>query len=334
MNENWRDEQLLTTHEELHEGVAYHVDLSDIENLVKKAQDLDDEAAKQLTVYQNHMNDVDEQLWRQLEERDGKIVDTNDYIVALAMKDDEKMKTICYRYFNEHRALRRQWRLEKRSTTAGLEEERDPHPESKEEREEERQTVVDSKQRSENEIKKLKSQRTQRRIQSRSSAAAASTEQPELPPKPTRAVPIPPGQGQEVETTLQQKTPKTPSKPVLSPRLRLDSHNFHIKPNRKSDHYYEKQLLQEMMQRSYIKYHPTSGYSTATPEMKRVYDGYEVYNFDDVMNPWKPVEDSDYNATMLQELLAIGYHYAPTFFDTMKQQKLDHLRKQNWEEEQ
>eukprot|EP00971_Amphidinium_carterae_P045102 887366-Amphidinium_carterae.1 len=89
-----------------------------------------------------------------------------------------------------------------------------------------------------------------------------------------------------------------------------------------------------MIQRSYIKLHPTSGYSTATPEIKRVYDGFEIYNFNDLTNPRKPMEDSDYKATTLQQLLAISYHYAPTFFDTMKQQKLDHLRRQNWEEEQ
>eukprot|EP00971_Amphidinium_carterae_P330056 6462909-Amphidinium_carterae.2 len=75
-----------------------------------------------------------------------------------------------------------------------------------------------------------------------------------------------------------------------------------------------------MIQGSYIKFHQTSGYSTASPEIKRVYDGFEIYNFNDMTNPRRPVEDSDYKPTTLQ-LLAISYHYAPTFFDTKKQQK-------------
>eukprot|EP00971_Amphidinium_carterae_P141714 2807476-Amphidinium_carterae.1 len=47
------------------------------------------------------------------------------------------------------------------------------------------------------------------------------------------------------------------------------------------------------------------------------------------MNPRRPVDDqdSDYTATTLQQLLAISYHYAPTFFDTVKLQKLDELRR-------
>eukprot|EP00971_Amphidinium_carterae_P104626 2071979-Amphidinium_carterae.2 len=51
--------------------------------------------------------------------------------------------------------------------------------------------------------------------------------------------------------------------------------------------------MQEMMQRSYITSHPTSGYKTATKEIKR----------------------------------------APDFFNTLKLQRLDYLRQLGWEEE-
>eukprot|EP00971_Amphidinium_carterae_P095749 1894967-Amphidinium_carterae.2 len=156
---------------------------------------------------------------------------------------------------------------------------------------------------------------------------------------PTRPPPIPAGQ-QQVEDSLQMKNtgkteniPNTPSKPILSPRRQLDSNNFHVKLNKKSDHYYEKMILQEMVQRSYIKFHPTTGYHRATEEIQRFYDGFEIYNFNDKANPRRPVEDSDYAPTTMQQLLAISY-YAPTFFDTMKLQKLDNLRRLEWSEVQ
>eukprot|EP00971_Amphidinium_carterae_P308076 6122741-Amphidinium_carterae.1 len=47
--------------------------------------------------YFYYMEDgLDEQLWRQLEERDGKLTETDDYITALGERDDTKMKTIYY----------------------------------------------------------------------------------------------------------------------------------------------------------------------------------------------------------------------------------------------
>eukprot|EP00971_Amphidinium_carterae_P044776 880818-Amphidinium_carterae.1 len=93
-----------------------------------------------------------------------------------------------------------------------------------------------------------------------------------------------------------------------------------------------------MVQRSYIKYHPTSGCKTAIPEMKRVYDGFEVYNYRYRRNPRRPIEtdarEDDNKPMELQQLLGISLHYAPNFFNTMRHQRLDNLRHQGWEEAQ
>eukprot|EP00971_Amphidinium_carterae_P026124 515198-Amphidinium_carterae.2 len=47
------------------------------------------------------------------------------------------------------------------------------------------------------------------------------------------------------------------------------------------DSYYERRLLQEMIQASYIKFHPTTRYHRATREIRRFYDGFQIYNFND-----------------------------------------------------
>eukprot|EP00971_Amphidinium_carterae_P008256 163058-Amphidinium_carterae.2 len=111
-----------------------------------------------------------------------------------------------------------------------------------------------------------------------------------------------------------------------------------VRKDKTTDYYYEKMLMQEMIQQSYIKYHPTSGYKTATPEMKRVYDGFEVFNYHKERNPrgatTTNAKDEDWKHMGLTQLLGISLHYAPTFFNTMKIQQLDNLRQQGWEEEQ
>eukprot|EP00971_Amphidinium_carterae_P267280 5301918-Amphidinium_carterae.2 len=77
-----------------------------------------------------------------------------------------------------------------------------------------------------------------------------------------------------------------------------------------------------MRHASYVKYHYTSGYHRATPEIKWYDEGFQIYNFNDKCNPQQPVDEDDNRATTLQQLLAITYHYAPHFFDAMKEQEL------------
>eukprot|EP00971_Amphidinium_carterae_P348233 6490395-Amphidinium_carterae.1 len=130
--------------------------------------------------------------------------------------------------------------------------------------------------------------RDQEREQQAAGAAAASSARTTLPfrltgtnmepPRPIRPAPTPQRELDEMEKN-KKTIPKTPSLPAISPRLRLDSKNFKNDETQRPDSYYEKMLFQELMQRSYITHHPTSGYSKATKEIKRVYDGFELNNY-------------------------------------------------------
>eukprot|EP00971_Amphidinium_carterae_P117235 2322351-Amphidinium_carterae.1 len=45
------------------------------------------------------------------------------------------------------------------------------------------------------------------------------------------------------------------------------------------DAYYEKKLFDELRQRRYILQHPTSQYRTTSPEIKRIYEGFETEDY-------------------------------------------------------
>eukprot|EP00971_Amphidinium_carterae_P290092 5759848-Amphidinium_carterae.1 len=98
---------------ELHEGVLYYMELKEIEDVMKKAREDDEEANRMLEIHQMDMNILETKIWKQLEDRDGKIDDNEDYITACRDRDEEKMKKICYKYFEGHKShneLRRQWK--------------------------------------------------------------------------------------------------------------------------------------------------------------------------------------------------------------------------------
>eukprot|EP00971_Amphidinium_carterae_P121455 2405115-Amphidinium_carterae.1 len=84
---------------------------------------------------------------------------------------------------------------------------------------------------------------------------------PKTPPKLNRAVPIP----------ARDQVPSTPAQGVqeISPRLRLEPKNFKNDQVPREDSYYEKKILEELRQRSYITEHPTSQYHQSTDEIKR-----------------------------------------------------------------
>eukprot|EP00971_Amphidinium_carterae_P279021 5538977-Amphidinium_carterae.3 len=62
------------------------------------------------------MKRLEELLWQQLEERDGKMIETEDYIRAFEERDEAKMKIVCYNFFKALRALQHQWRKQQVET--------------------------------------------------------------------------------------------------------------------------------------------------------------------------------------------------------------------------
>eukprot|EP00971_Amphidinium_carterae_P002054 40683-Amphidinium_carterae.1 len=91
--------------------------------------------------------------------------------------------------------------------------------------------------------------------------------------------------------------------------------------------------------------HPTSQYKSSTPEIRRIYDGFE--NNDYVAEKGKirremhvrgredeELEECVNTTTLLQRLLMMSLHYAPEFFKTITTQNRDDLRAQHYPEEQ
>eukprot|EP00971_Amphidinium_carterae_P119255 2362291-Amphidinium_carterae.1 len=68
MKEHYNDENLISVAQELHARVLYYMEL-----VLKKAQEDDQAANRKLEIYQMDMNFLEQKLWRQLEDRDGKI---------------------------------------------------------------------------------------------------------------------------------------------------------------------------------------------------------------------------------------------------------------------
>eukprot|EP00971_Amphidinium_carterae_P017314 341423-Amphidinium_carterae.4 len=92
------------------------------------------------------------------------------------------------------------------------------------------------------------------------------------PPMPTRPAPMP--KHDRVQATPEGRVPL-----AISPRLRLEPKNFKNDKSQKEDSYYEKKIFAELRQRNYITGHPTSQYKTSSPEIKRVYDGFDKHDY-------------------------------------------------------
>eukprot|EP00971_Amphidinium_carterae_P112393 2226001-Amphidinium_carterae.1 len=56
------------------------------------------------------------------------------------------------------------------------------------------------------------------------------------------------------------------------------------------DAYYEKKLFDELRKRSYILQHPTSQYRITSPEIKRIYDGFETEDYIEIQKKKKTKE--------------------------------------------
>eukprot|EP00971_Amphidinium_carterae_P200570 3980207-Amphidinium_carterae.1 len=90
---------------------------------------------------------------------------------------------------------------------------------------------------------------------------------------PSRAPPLP----------SSERVPATPAPqpevPGLSPRLQLKAENFKNERGKTDDSHYEKKLFDEIRQRSYLIHHPTSQYNSASPEIRRIYDGFVTEDY-------------------------------------------------------
>eukprot|EP00971_Amphidinium_carterae_P222566 4417476-Amphidinium_carterae.2 len=156
---------------------------------------------------------------------------------------------------------------------------------------------------------------------------------------PTRPAPLPPG----------QQVPATPARlpevPGLSPRLRLVPENFKNEKRQKEDTYYEKKFFDELRQKSYITLHPTSQYTSSTPEIRRIYDGFENNDYladlrkrrreiHQTRREGQELEECINATTLMQRLLTMSLHYAPDFFKTITMQNRDDLRAREYPEQQ
>eukprot|EP00971_Amphidinium_carterae_P042238 829787-Amphidinium_carterae.4 len=266
MHLNYVDEKRLTSSHELHEGVLYYMNIEEIDDLLRRSQRGEPEAARKMQVHYTDMSFLEQCVQKQLEDRQGEIEESEEFITALNDKDDMKLKNLSYKYFEELRELRRQWKISK------IEEDNRKKEEIRKamhRQEEDRQNK--KSEREEQEVAAAASSTPKARsaaLPLQPSAASASMQ----PRKPMRRPPPVPLSQQLKNTMDNKRTPETPLVPLLSPRLRLHSHNFKHEKNKKTDAYYEKMLMQEIIQRSYIKHHPTSGYKTSTKEIRRVYE--------------------------------------------------------------
>eukprot|EP00971_Amphidinium_carterae_P209488 4155638-Amphidinium_carterae.1 len=262
MYEYFHDEHLISNVQSLHEGVLFWWELDDITELEERAHGKNDpEAKEEYEKYLAENGQLETILRQDYESAHGKLEEIDEYQQALQDKDSDKLKQIIHQYASDIRERKLVWKDKKIIK------------ENKRKDKYRRQLLQEQEER-------LKKQRTK---QSESTSAAATAVRPEVqghmpfnaknktqePPMPKRPAPIPAG----------QRVPATPSllldMPGLSPRLRLVPENFKNEKGRKDDSYYEKKFFDELRQKSYITMHPTSQYKSSTPEIRRIYDGFE-----------------------------------------------------------
>eukprot|EP00971_Amphidinium_carterae_P322420 6408050-Amphidinium_carterae.1 len=269
MHDYFNDDNGINNALSLHEGVLYWMDLDDIKELEARARGGDDpEATQEYKRYLEENIKLDTMLRQDYEKEHGKLEDIEEYQQALADKQTDALREIVYEYAKDVRERKLAWR------DARIIEE------NKKKDKHRRELLREQAEEEERQKKKR-----QRDHEGAASAAAAVREELKTPmtffnakdnepPKPTRPPPV---------LKAQQQTPPTPAQlppvPGLSPRLCLVPENFKNEKGQKEDSYYEKKLFDELRQRSYMQQHPTSQYQTSTPEIKRIYDGFEYEDY-------------------------------------------------------
>eukprot|EP00971_Amphidinium_carterae_P319186 6344386-Amphidinium_carterae.1 len=216
--------------------------LEDVKDLLKRSQRGEPEASKRMENYYIDMNILEQVLRKKLEDNHGKIEDTEEFSTAIRNKEDMKLKGMVYKFMEQMRELRVQWR------DAQIEEDN-------------RTTTRRRRRRATEEKERTRTRWT------RSSSSTEYTES-EGDIITFHADSDRYDNGTKEAYMSGKRSPATPSAQQLSPRLRLDSHNFKTVKNHHDNAYYEKQIMQEMLQRSYIAQHPLSGYKTTTTEIK------------------------------------------------------------------
>eukprot|EP00971_Amphidinium_carterae_P296855 5897317-Amphidinium_carterae.1 len=264
MYDYFYDENDINSVQALHEGVLYWMNKDEIKNMetrVSRALSKDDpEAEKQYKWYLEENRKLEKNLREEYEKYHGAFEDGEDYQQALQDKDREAIKSIIFEYAAGVRERKLQWREYKI-----IENDKQKEAWKKEVLREQAEKAAEE-------------QRTREGTTAAAASAASTTRidknyDKENPPKPIRPAPLP----------SQDRVPATPApepQPAqLSPRIQLKAENFKNKPGIKDDGYYEKRLFDEIRQRSYILQHPTSQYITSSPEIKRIYEGFETEDY-------------------------------------------------------
>eukprot|EP00971_Amphidinium_carterae_P180871 3587932-Amphidinium_carterae.3 len=192
MKLNYIDENLFTSAQELHEGVLYYMSIEEIDDLLKRSGEEEEEAHKKMEAHYTDMSFLatGRQRWKDRREQrvhysaqqQGRRQVEGDH---LQIEEDNRKKE------DIRKALQRE------------EEEEDRQNKKRERDEQEAATTASSTPKAKSTV-----------LPFQPSAASASTE----PPMRTRPPPVP--RSQQLENTMgYKKTPATPSVPLLSPRL-------------------------------------------------------------------------------------------------------------------
>eukprot|EP00971_Amphidinium_carterae_P104627 2071979-Amphidinium_carterae.3 len=197
---HYMDENVLTSAQELHEGVLYYM-------------------SRKMEAHYTDMNFLEQSVQKQLEGNQGEVEENEEFITALDNKDDAKLKERSYKYFGE---LRRQWKISK----------------TKEDNRK-KEDIRKALQREEEDRQNKKRERDEQEAATATSTMSSSSEYGTKEAYATSTIPTESTAGEYYrQQEVLKKTPATPSVPVLSPRLRLDSHNSKIRSDKKTDAYY------------------------------------------------------------------------------------------------
>eukprot|EP00971_Amphidinium_carterae_P197684 3923518-Amphidinium_carterae.2 len=110
MVNSYNAEELITTADELHEGVLYWMKKKDIDDLMAQARRGDKDPGERMENYYTDMKRLEITLRLEYEENNGKIDEREEFIKPLEDKDDKTLKPMLYQYAKDLRDRRTRWR--------------------------------------------------------------------------------------------------------------------------------------------------------------------------------------------------------------------------------